>query len=235
MKGTEEYTMFRLVLVISVVLCAQISEAQNIRGLPSIPSGGLGFRGSAGAGFADFKTQTPSADFKLERGTYFAASIERGFNVLHLYLNFGINFMNAEGLANYSYSNLSSSTTYSMNDIDFKASMYEVTLGLKMKLIDDYWFRPYIEGGGIGSYNNVVYGSRIGQLSAAGTDFKRKDVIMGSGYYGEGGVEIQFSERFGIRLAARQAIMQTKKLETLGNRPVRMQNEIYYLSMIIGM
>ena len=34
---------------------------------------------------------------------------------------------------------------------------------------------------------------------------------------------------------ARQAIMQTKKLETLANRPVRMQNEIYYLALLFGM
>lgn len=228
--------MFQRFLFCLAVLCGSpLAVGQNIRGLPNVPTGGLGFRGSAGAGFADFKTHSPSSDFKLERGTYFAAGLERGFNVLHLYLTFGLNYMNAEGLANYTYSNLSSSTTYSLSDIHFKASMYEVTLGLKLKLIDKYWFRPYIEGGGIGSYNTVAYGSRVSTLSATGTDFKRKDVIMGSGYYGEAGVEIQFAEKFGVRIAAREAFMQTKKLETLANRPVRMQNEIYYLALIFGM
>lgn len=227
--------MFRSLMILGVIFSSSLTHAQSIRGLPSLPTGGLGFRGSAGVGFADFKTHTPALDYKLERGTYFAAALERGFNVLHLYLTFGINYMSAEGIANYDYSNLSSSTTYSLNDVPFKSTMYEATLGLKFKLIDNYWFRPYIEGGGIGSYNQVAYGTKISTLSSQGTDYKAKDVIMGSGYYGEGGVEIAFNDKFGVRLAARQAIMQTKKLETLGNRPVRMQNEIYYLSLLFGM
>ncbi len=227
--------MFRFVLLLGVILSSGLAHAQNIRGLPTLPTSGLGFRGSVGVGFADFSTQSPSADYKMERGTYFAAALERGFNILHLYLTFGLNYMSAEGLANYDYSNLSSSTTYSMDNVPFKSTMYEATLGVKFKIIDNYWFRPYIEGGGIGSYNQVAYGTRISTLSSTGSDYKAKDVIMGSGYYGEGGVEISFNDRFGVRLAAREAIMQTKKLETLGNRPVRMQNEIYYLSLLFGM
>ncbi len=227
--------MFKSILIVAALLASLPAQAQNIRGLPTLPTGGLGFKGSAGVGFADFKTHTPSEDFRLNRGTYFAAALERGFNVLHLYLTFGLSYMSAEGEANYEYSNLSSSTSYAMDDVPFKASMYEVSLGLKLKLIDNYWFRPYLEGGGIGSYNQVAYGTKISQLSTVGSDYKAKDVIMGSGYYGEGGVEIAFNDKFGVRLAARQAMMQTKKLETLANRPVRMQNEIYYLSLLFGM
>lgn len=227
--------MFKKLLFIFLAISSSAALAQNIRGLPSLPTNGLGMQGSVGVGFADFKTISPEDDFKMDRGTYFAAAIERGFNVMHMYLTFGLNYMTAEGEANYDYSNLSSSTTYSKDNIAFKAAMYEASLGLKIKLIDDYWFRPYIEGGGIGSYNQVTYGNGINDLRTTGTDYKSKDVIMGAGYYGEGGFEIQFAERFGVRLAARQAIMQTKKLETLGNRPVRMQNEIYYLSVLFGM
>jgi len=227
--------MFRPFFLLAVILLSVTANAQSIRGLPSLPTSGLGFRGSVGVGFADFKTHTPASDYKLERGTYFAAALERGFDVMHLYLTFGLNYMSAEGEANYEYSNLSSTTHYALDDVPFKSTMYEATLGLKVKLIDNYWFRPYIEGGGIGSYNQVAYGTKISTLSSTGTDYKAKDIIMGSGYYGEGGVEIAFNDKFGIRLAARQAIMQTKKLETLANRPVRMQNEIYYLSLLFGM
>jgi hypothetical protein len=230
----EDRSMLKPFFLAALIFPA-LSHAQSIRGLPSLPTSGIGFHGSVGVGFADFKTHTPASDYRLDRGTYFAASLERGFNILHLYLTFGLNYMSAEGTSNYDYSNLSSSTTYSMDNVSFKAAMYEVSLGLKLKLIDNYWFRPYVEGGGIGSYNQVSYGSQISGLSATGTDYKAKDVIMGSGYYGEGGVEIAFNDKFGVRLAAREAIMQTKKLETLGNRPVRMQNEIYYLSLLFGL
>lgn len=208
--------------------------AQNLKGLPKLPTGGVGFQGSVGAGFADFKTQSPDADFQLDRGMFVGGQLERGFNVMHLYLTLGLNYMDAEGRSNYQYTNLSSSTTYSLTDVAFRSKMYELSLGLKLKLIDQYWFRPYVEGGGLATYNEVTYGSRLSQLNATGSDYKQKDVIMGSGYYGEAGVEIAFNEKFGVRLAARSAMMQTKKLETLNQRVVRMQNEIYYLALMFG-
>lgn len=227
--------MLKSLLLIAILISTCVSKAQTIKGLPSLPTSGKGLMGSVGAGFADFKTQTPSDDFRVDRGAYFTTQIERGFNVINLYLTLGLNYMSAAGDANYRYSNLTSSHQYSVNNLPFKATMYEVTLGLKWKLIDEYWFRPYIEGGGIGSYNQVVYDSTMSStVQSVGTDYKAKDIIMGAGYYGEGGFEIQFAEKFGVRLAARQAIVQTKKLETLSNRPIRTQNEIYYLALMFG-
>jgi hypothetical protein len=204
-----------------------------MRGLPSLPQGG-GIQGSFGIGFTDIKTLTPSADIKFDRGTFISTSIERGFDFMHLYLTLGLSYMDAAGVANYSYTNLSSSTSYSLNDVPFRAKTYQLSLGFKLKLIDDYWFRPYIEGGGLGNYNEVTYGSEITALSATGDDYKRKDVIMGSGYYGEAGVEIQFSDRFGVKLGARQSVVQTKNLETLGGRTMRLQSETYYLAALFG-
>ncbi|NJL24283.1 MAG: hypothetical protein HC902_03295 [Calothrix sp. SM1_5_4] len=142
--------------------------------------------------------------------------------------------MNAQGRANYRYTNLSSSTSYALNDVEFTAQTYELSLGLKLKLIDGFWFRPYIEGGGLGNYNEISYASRITQLNSTGADFKRKDIIMGSGYYGEAGVEVEFSPKFGVKLAARQTYEQTKKLETLDNRGVRLINETYYFAALFG-
>lgn len=223
---------------IVMMLFAFGANAQSIKGLPSIPtsSGGkLGFQGSVGVGFTDFNTQSPATDFKLDRGTYFSAQLERGFDVLHLYLTLGLNVQSATGVSNYDYTNLSSSAHYTSSDLAFKASMYELGLGLKMKLIDNYWFRPYLEAGGIGSYNQVSYDSRISALNTTGRDYKATDIIMGSGYYGEGGVEVMFTPAWGVKLAARQAFVQTKKLETLGNRGIRLQNEIYYFSLVFGM
>jgi hypothetical protein len=228
----------------SIIACAALiffgpATLAQIRGLPKLPTsagaGGQSFKGSVGVGFTDFKTLAPHQDFRLDRGIFMATQLERSFELLHLYLTLGLSYMDAEGSANYSYTNLSSSNNYALQDVDFRARMFEVTLGLKLKLINDYWFRPYIEGGGIGSYNEVAYSAaNLSPLSTTGNDYKKKDVIMGSGYYGEAGVEIEFNERFGVKLAARQSTVQTKKLETLSDRTLRLVNETYYFSMIFG-
>lgn len=224
-----------IVLQLAALAVHDAALAQNMRGMPSIPTSGLGIRGSVGVGFADFTTVSPSADFKIERGTFLATQIERGFDVLHLYLTLGLNFMDASGVSNYSFTNLSSSTSYALSDVNFRAQFYELTLGLKAKLIDNYWFRPYIEGGGIGRYNEISYGSKLGSLASTGSDYKGKDVIMGSGYYVEAGIEAQFAEKFGVKLAARRSNAETKPLDTLNKRILTLMNETYYLAVMFGM
>lgn len=225
-------TIFSLVFA---TLFMSTAHAQ-MPSMPRLPnSTGLGLQGSVGAGFADFNIEDPKEDFQIDRGMYLAASIERGFNVMHLYLTLGLSHMTAEGTANYDYSNLSSSNTYTADDVKFKATVMDLSLGLKMKLIDNYWFRPYIEGGGLGGYHQISYQSKIQELGAQGNDYKNKDVVMGSGYYGEAGLEAMFSQKFGVRLAARQSWYQTKKLETLDDRALRFSTETYYFSLLFGM
>lgn len=228
----------RILATIALSFFTLTAQAQSFRGLPSLPSsGGRGgmFHGSVGAGFTDFKTLSPEENFTTDRGVFFTSQLERSFEFFHLYLTLGLSYMDAAGMANYDYTNLSSTNVYSITDLDYRARMYEVSLGVKLKLIDDYWFRPYVEIGGIGSYNEVTYGAKVNELSATGDDYKKKDIVMGSGYYGEAGIEIEFAESFGIRLAARQSVMQTKNLETLADRPLRLINETYYLAMMFGL
>ncbi len=200
--------------------------------MPNLNTAGL--QGSAGVGFTDFVVERPKGDFQIDRGTFVAIAIERGFNVLHLYLTLGLSHMLAEGTSNYNYSNLSSTNTYSVTDIKFKAEVTDLNLGLKIKLIDDYWFRPYIEGGGLGGYHQIKYTSKATELAAQGADAKAKDVVMGSGYYGEGGLEVMFSEKFGVRLAGRQSWYLTKRLETARNRMLRYSTETYYFALLFG-
>ncbi len=210
------------------------AHAQSAK-LPSLPtSGKLGIQGSIGAGFTDFSVQVPSDNFKIDRGIFAAASIERGFGA-HFYLTLTLSNLSAEGIGNYSYTNLSSTTTYTATDVKFRSNVLDLGLGLKFKLIDDYWFRPYIEAGGVGGYHTISYTSKADVLAAQGSEYKNKDVVMGSGYYGEAGVEIMFSDAFGVKLAARQSTYQTKKLETLANRPLRYVAETYYFSLLFGM
>ncbi len=225
----------KLGLCILVLLWAPLTAAQSLRGLPSLPTGGKGLRGSVGIGFTDIKTISPSADVKFERGTFLFTQLERPFDFMHLYLTVGLGYMDASGVANYSYTNLSSSTTYTSRDLAFRARSYELALGLKLKLIDDYWFRPYVAGGGLGNYNEVSYGGGIAALSSVGTNYKSKDTIMGSGYSLEAGIEIDFSERFGLKLSARQSTVQTKPLETLGERTMKLRPEVYFLSLLFGL
>ncbi len=226
--------MIRLLLGLTLLIASQSAFAQNLKGLPALPTSGPGFRGSVGIGFTDIGVVSPSTDFKLDRGTFISAQIERGFDFAHLYLVLGLSYMDAAGSANYNYTNLSSSKNYTLNDVGFRAKSYELNLGLKLKLIDDYWFRPYVEGGGIGSYNDISYGG-LSSLQATGTDYKTSDIIMGSGYYYEGGLEIQFSDRFGVRLAARRSTNDTKPLDTLNKRSLKLSSDTYYLSATMGL
>lgn len=193
-----------------------------------------GVQGSVGIGFTDYSMKSPKGDVKIDRGTYLAASGERGFGVLNLYLSITLSYMDAEGVSNYSYTNLSSSTTYTATDVKFDARMMDGSLGLKLKLIDGYWFRPYVEGGGVGGYHTVTYKSKLDELQAIGSDFKRRDTIMGSGHYAEAGIEIQFSDTFGVKIAGRKTRFKTKDLETLDNRPMEFDSETYYLSALMG-
>lgn len=221
-------------ITISLSLLTLSTHAQSVK-LPSLPSSGnLGLQGSVGAGFTDFNVQVPADNFKIDRGIFAAGSIERGFGA-HFYLTLTLSNMSAEGVGNYNYTNLSSTTTYTATDVKFRASVLDLGLGLKLKLIDDYWFRPYLEAGGVGGYHTIAYTSKADVLSAQGPEYKNKDVVMGSGYYGEAGMEIMFSEKFGVKVAARQSTYQTKKLETLSDRPLRYVAETYYFALLFGM
>lgn len=214
---------------------SELSLAQGLfKATPRIPTSGAGLRGSVGIGFTDFTTHSPSTDFKLDRGTFASISLERGFNFAQLYFTMTLGHMNADGHANYQYTNLSSSQTYTATDVAFKAAMTELALGFKFRLIDQYWFSPYIEGGGVGCYNEVTYSANVDSLTAQGSDWKKKEVIMGSGYYGEAGIDVQFSDRFGLKFAGRMSEIRTKPLETLNSNTISLKTETYYLSATMG-
>ncbi len=190
-----------------------------------------GVAGSLGGGYTDFYVSSPSANFKMDRGVFLAGAGERAFDFLNLYMTFTLSMMIAEGMTNYDYTTLSGQN-YTETDVQFRSNMLEANLGLKFKLIDNYWVRPYAEAGGIGGYHEVSYTSKLSQLAAQGPDFKRKDAIMGAGWYQEFGLEVDFSEAFGIKVAARFSEVETKKLETLANQPIRFKAETYYLSAL---
>jgi hypothetical protein len=218
--------------IVFMAIAAHAGPAEKPKALPTIPLSGI--EGSVGAGFTDFTIVNPSTNFKMDRGTYVAIQIERGFEVLNLYFTMTLSQMNAQGTANYTYSNLSSSNKYSVKDVDFDASLLDLALGFKLKLIDGYWFRPYVEGGGIGSYYQITYKSKFDLLDAQGADWKKNDVLMGSGYYGEAGIEVQFSDHFGAKFSARYSEQQSKDLATQGNEKLKFRGETYYFSALMN-
>lgn len=229
------------ILIISAVLFLNIkfvyAVETNVRGIPVLPNSAsqaksLGIRGSAGAGFTDFVIVNPSKNFKMDRGTYLSLQIERGFNVAQLYFTMNLSQMNAEGVANYSYTDLSSSTTYTAQNLKFTASLLDLSLGFKLKLIDDYWFRPYIEGGGVGSYYQIKYENNT-TLDQQGA-WKKNDVMMGSGGYAEAGIEVQFATAFGVKFGARYSDQQSKELITQASERLKLRSETYYVSAMIG-
>jgi opacity protein-like surface antigen len=121
-----------------------------------------------------------------------------------------------------------------VNDVGFSASLLDLSLGFKLKLIDGYWFRPYIEGGGSGGHYQLNYRTKTDTLNAIGNDWKKTDVIMSSGYYVEGGLEVAFTNNFGIKFAGRFSDQTTKDLVTLGSAKIRFRAETYYLSVLMG-
>jgi hypothetical protein len=229
----------RTLIVALICQSLFLSSAHGQIGTGSVPkistSGSLGLQGSVGAGFSDFSIKSPEETFRMDRGVFAAIGIERAFNVMNLYLTLTLSNMQAEGLANYSYTNLAQSQTYTATDVKFKSNVLDLGLGLKLKLIDHYWFRPYVEAGGLGGYHTISYTSKTDVLAGQGNEYKSKDIVMGSGIYFEGGLETMFSDKFGVKLAARQSTYQTKKLETLENRPLRFVVETYYFSLLFGM
>ena len=228
--------MVKIFMLLFSMIFASISQAQLApRNMPKLPtSGGLGIKGSIGVGFTDFTIMDPVANFSLDRGTYTTAAFERGFDAFQLYFTVGLGHMTGSGRANYNYRNLSTSTSYSTNDIAFNASMFDLSAGFKLKLIDNYWFGPYIEAGGMGSFHEITYTSKLSVLDAQGSDAKKKDVVLGSGYYGEAGIDVLFSQKFGLKLAGRFAEERTKELETLNKSTISFRSETYYFSALIG-
>lgn len=222
-----KHQLFILSLFVGI-FATSVARAQGLPGLS-----GAGIQGSAGIGFTDFKVTSPEGDVEFNRGQFIAVAIERAF-VPHFYLTLTLSHMNSDGVANYDFTNLSSSTTYTATDVNFKAKMNDLGIGFKLKLIDGYWFRPYLEAGGLGGYHEVSYTSKQSVLQGQGNDYKSKDTIMGSGYYGEAGIEVAFSEKLGVKLSGRKSYYDTKELETLNNRSLRFETETYYFSALMG-
>ncbi len=139
-----------------------------------------GVSGWAGVGFANFTVKNPENGYKLDRGTSIILGGEKGFNAMNLYLTFGFSYLTTMGQAQYGYSTLSGET-YAATDVNFKAELFQASLGLKFKVIDGGWFKPYVEGGGMFGYYAMKYdfnGTQRTALDTVGTNYKKEDAII---------------------------------------------------------
>lgn len=194
-----------------------------------------GISGSLGAGFITWTTLEPgTANLRFDQGQFVALAGEKGFNILNLYLNLSVAYLKGTGQVNYKYRTLSDEL-YTATDVNFTNELFQAGLGLKLKIIDGYWFRPYIEGGGTGAWFKITYDnlpSKVVSTPANKTNYKKEDSLLDFGRYVEGGIEISFSDNFGLRPAARFIDSETKKLLTLDDKSLRYQAAVYYLALL---
>lgn len=222
---------FCFFLVFALVLLAFQPEAFAASAPKFNPKGVSGW---AGAGFANFTVKEPVNGYKLDRGQFAVLGGEKGFDVLNLYLTFGFSYLTTTGQTQYGYQTLSGET-YTATDANFRAELFQATLGLKLKIINSGWFKPYAEGGGMYGYYNMKYDFNATQragLDAVGTNYKKEDAIMDMGHYVEGGLEILFSDSFGLKAAARLIRSDTKEIDTLLRQKVKYEAEVYYLGIL---
>lgn len=222
----------KILLALSALLITSTSYAQFTSIRPT------GIVGSAGFGFVNFDTSEPlTQSFEIDDGVFTAIGGEKGLGAANLYLALSLNYLKAKGDTIYNYTSTNGTTNYTSNGVvPFNLDIFQVGLGLKFKLIEDYWIRPFIEAGGLFGYFQVKYtnltvGSNV-TVTGTDTGLKRDDSLFDFGYYGEGGMEMAFSETFGVRIAMRMTKNQTKEFETLADKKVEYESQVYYLSLL---
>ncbi len=219
-------------LSLFLFLTATAAKAQNTSGFK--PSG---INGSAGVGFVEWEILEPlSSNMRFDQGQFVAIAAEKGFNFFNLYLNLSLAYMKTTGQTIYSYSNLSGES-YAANDVNFSSELFQAGLGLKWKIIDGYWIRPYIEAGGTGGYFTIKYDnldSKVVSTPTGQKNYKKTDSLLDFGRYGEGGAEISFSNTFGLRFAMRVIESRTKKFKTLGDAEIQYKANIYYMALLMS-
>ena len=187
-----------------------------------------GVSGSAGAGIVLFDIKHPASNFTMDQGVYGTVGIEKGVGAMNLFVTLSLSYLSTKGETNYNYTGLNS-TNYTGSNVGFKSDIFQGGLGLRFKLLTESWFRPYVEGGGLGGYYMMTYEK---DNISGGTDPKLKDNLLDFGYYGEAGLELAFSPQFGLRVGMRMTQNETKPFETLGDEKVKYTSEVYFFTLL---
>lgn len=228
-----------IIAVVGLLGCAQAHAQASFRSSPF--SSGFGMKGITtygGFGFADFDVKSPSSNFRMDQGIFAFIGGERAVNDHGLAVTISFNYMTTEGQSFYDYSTLGG-INYSGTDIGFDSANYQLGIGLKQRFFPHSWFRPYIEGGGLFGYHEIKYTDGLGGITMTGggdpNAYKRKDGLTGFGYYGEGGIEIDFSETYGVKVGGRYQITETRAFETLAEQKVKFETLVFQLAFMLRM
>ncbi len=210
------------------------SAQSSFRGSPFSSGFGLkGVRTYAGFGFADFEVQSPSSAFRMDKGTFAFVGGEKDLNDDGTSITISFNYMTMEGQAAYNYTTLGNQN-YTGTDIGFDSTNYQLGLGLKQRFFPESWLRPYVEGGGLFGYHELKYTDNTSAISNPGAPGpKLKDALTGFGYYGEAGVELDFSEAYGVRIGGRYQVTETRKFETLGDQVLKFETFVFQFALLL--
>jgi opacity protein-like surface antigen len=214
---TSLFTFFSLSLLTLGVAQAQV---------PNLPS----LQGTLGFGVSEYKIHNPASDFTMDDGIFATLHIERPLGIWGFMFTFGVNYMSSEGRTNYDYSTLSQQ--YTATDIPFASTAFQLGLGMKLRLFPGF-FSPYIEGGGLFGYHAIEY-KDTAQLQIQGDGFKTKDAITELGHYVEAGLEVAFSQMFGVRAAYRMMQMETRAVDTLGGQKIRYDSNVLLVGFLVS-
>lgn len=187
-----------------------------------------GIKGTIGFGLTEYSVLSPKSDFKLDDGIFTSISGEAPLNFLGLFVTIGLNYMQTSGQTNYDYRTLSEH--YAVDDISFDASTYQISLGFKFKPIRGI-LSPYVEGGGLMGYQTIEYKNRRTELNAIGSNYKTKDGLMETGYYGDAGLEVTFSERFGVKAGYKYIKTESRPFVTLGDQKVKYDARVLHFGV----
>ncbi len=211
-------------LKLSIIFMASLFFSHNLWA-QSFGGSNLAFRGMAGYmgfGVAEFTVLDPSQNFRMDQGTYVYLGGEKELGQSGLFITISVNYMDTSGQSFYDYTTLGG-TQYqnAAPEINFDSSHLQLGLGLKFKLFPTSFFRPYGEGGGLFGYHTIDYKPGSTDLNNNDGGHKESDGLTGFGYYAEAGVEVDFSDVWGIRAGVRYQVTETRPFETLGNEKVK--------------
>lgn len=192
-----------------------------------------GFAGAMGIGFGEFTVLSPAANFRMNQGLFAHLAGEREISESGLFVTLSFNYMKSNGESFYDYSTLGG-TRFTGTDIGFSTSNYQLGLGLKLKFFRSSWFRPYAEAGGLFGYHELQYSLSTTTITQTGTggSWKDTDGLTGFGYYGEAGVEIDFSEEYGVKLSGKYGITETRPFATLAGEKVKYEARAFQIAIL---
>lgn len=190
---------------------------------------------SVGGGAVNFNPITPAADIRMNPGSYFFVGGEKGFGFLHMYLEAALEYLKASGNLNYNFTS-GTNINYAVSNVNYSLDDLGGAVGLRLKLVEYFPLRPYVEGGGTGGYLQLTYDNSLKTpaVLAQGNDFKTLEGVLTFGAYLEGGFEMDVAPAAGIRIAVRYSDASTRPVDTLRKQILHYTAQIYYGGIYLG-